>query len=118
MKYLSLILLVVAGSVSAASFDCQKASTWVEKEICSTDLLSRLDDAMNKNYQGSLGTNIGKEALQDLRVTQRKWIKERNGCTTAACIEEKYRARIDALCEYGAISGVNWGCSVSSEDVH
>jgi uncharacterized protein len=117
MKYLSLILLIVASNASATSFDCQKAAIWVEKEICSNDMLSRLDDALDKNYQGSLGTNIGEGALKDLKKTQLEWFKARNSCKTATCIEKKYRERIDALCNYPAISGVNWGCSATSDEI-
>ena len=117
MKYLVILLMAITGSAGAASFDCMKATTLVEKEICSSEMLSKLDDALAENYNGALSTNIGDGALKHLKTTHRQWLKERNSCKTAACIEEKYRKRIDALCDYPAISGVNWGCVVTSEDI-
>jgi len=118
MKYLVILLMAITGSAGAASFDCMKATTLVEKEICSSEILSKLDDALEENFRGALATNIGDGALKHLKATQRQWLKERNSCKTAACIEEKYRKRIDALCDYPAISGVNRGCVVTSEDIH
>jgi uncharacterized protein len=118
MKYLAILLMAITASASAASFDCKKAATLVEKEICSSEILGKLDDAVAENYKGSLRTNLGDGGLH-LKKTQRQWLKERNSCKTPACIEEKYRERIDALCnDYPAISGVNWGCSVTNEDIH
>ncbi len=118
MKYFVLMLTIVCGNVSAASFNCNKAATLVENEICSNTTLSKLDDALKQNYDGALATNIGAEAMQHLKKTQRQWLKERDACKTAACIEQKYRQRIDALCDYPAISGVNWGCVITSEDIN
>jgi uncharacterized protein len=118
MKYGVLLLIAATGSASAASFDCKKATTLVEKEICSNQTLSKLDDALNQNYGGSLSSNIGDSARQHLMKTQSEWLKERNGCKTEACIEKKYRERIDALCEYPVLSGVNWGCVVSSDEIN
>lgn len=117
-KLTAIVLILTSGTAGAASFDCKKATTLVEKEICTSKLLSRLDDALKKNYDGSLATNIGVGARQDLRNTQRQWLKERNLCKTASCIEAKYRERIDALCDYPAISGINWGCVVTSDDIN
>jgi uncharacterized protein len=117
MKYLVFLSLAIAASANAASFDCQKASTFVEKEICSTEILRRLDDAMEKNYKGSLATDIGEDGWRKLKSTQRQWLKERNRCKSAACIEKTYRARIDDLCTYVPATGVNWGCVAVSEDI-
>ena len=111
------LLLLAAGSAHAASFDCKKARTSVEKQICASPTLSRLDDALEQNFGGSMATDIGDEERLHLQRTQRAWLKERNRCKTAQCIEQSYRKRIDALCDYPALTGVNWGCAVNSEDI-
>ena len=43
-------LLIIAGNADAASFDCGKATSEVEKIICSDDELSRLDESLSKVY--------------------------------------------------------------------
>ena len=47
-------LLMIAGNVHAAGFDCVKASTEVEKMICDDDELSRLDESLNTAYLEAL----------------------------------------------------------------
>jgi uncharacterized protein len=118
MKYVVFLLIAATGSTGAASFDCKKATTSVEKEICTNQILSKLDDALEQNYGGSLSSNIGDTARQHLKKTQSEWLKERNSCKTVTCIEKKYRERIEALCEYSVLSGVNWGCAVSSDEIN
>jgi uncharacterized protein len=111
------IVVCLAAQAHAAPIDCSKATTRVESQICSSDLILRLDQAVDRNYQGSLGSEIGSPARQHLIRTQRDWLKKRNACRDATCIEEIYRARVDALCEYPVFQGVNWGCSIRSEDI-
>lgn len=100
----------------AASFDCAKASTSVERAICEDPLLGKLDEALAGNYRAIRAANIGDGARKDLESTQRQWIRERNGCTDKKCIETSYRKRIDAVCEYPVLSGAHPGC-VSSDEV-
>lgn len=97
------------------SFNCDKASTFVEKSICSLPLLGSLDGALSENYKYMLTSNIGDVAIEELRSTQKKWMAERNKCTTTQCIEEFYRSRIDEVCEYPVISGVHPVCAMSEE---
>jgi uncharacterized protein len=115
MRLLVMLLLAVSGSSSAASFDCNKASTFVEKAICSDRTLSALDDALSENYKDMLASNIGEGARKDLRATQRIWIADRNKCTTRSCVEALYRQRVDAVCDYPVISGIHPGCTYSDE---
>ena len=44
---------VVNNGQDAASFDCGKAASEVEKIICGDDELSRLDESLNKAYLAS-----------------------------------------------------------------
>ncbi|GEM_PF-3835249 len=78
----------------AASFDCAKANTKVEHMVCDNPELSKLDEEMAEAY---------KVALQDekhaafIKQAQRRWLKERDGCTNADCLEMTYRGRINKL---------------------
>ena len=54
---------------SAASFDCTKAGTQVEKLICSTPILGELDVALSQNYRNMRASNIGDGARADLLQT-------------------------------------------------
>jgi len=97
------------------SFDCTKASTSIEKSICSDPLLGQLDGALSENYKHMLASNIGDGARNELRATQRKWISERNACTNNQCVVDAYRKRIDEVCEYPVISGVHPVCTASDD---
>lgn len=99
----------------AASFDCQKASTSIEKAICSNPTLSKLDDVLAENYKYMMAANIGDGARKDLKQTQRAWIAKRNKCADGKCIEAAYRSRVDEVCDYPVISGVHPLCTSEDE---
>ena len=113
-----LVLIALALSCSAAhavSFDCAKASTFVEKAICTDPLLGKLDDALSENYKYMLASNIGDGARKDLRATQKKWLSDRNKCTNNKCLTDAYRKRVDEICDYPVISGVHPICTYSDD---
>ena len=65
--FLTLILCALfAATGHAASFDCAKAATPVEKMICADALLGRLDEALARNYRVMLTANLG-ASRADLR---------------------------------------------------
>ncbi|PFH29732.1 lysozyme inhibitor LprI family protein [Burkholderia sp. JKS000303] len=105
MKAWLLALALAAGMTGAraASFDCAKATTFVEREICGNPALSRLDDALAKDYQdvvydfGNWPTEDPPEYRQFI-ASQKAWLKARNRCTTTQCLVDSYRKRIDVLC--------------------
>ena len=114
---IALLALVLASPlVYAASFDCKKATTFAEKQICSDPLLGKLDDALSENYKSMLDADIGDGARKDLKKTQKAWLSKRNKCTTKECLIEAYRKRIDEICEYPIIEGVHPLC-VSSDEI-
>ena len=117
MKALSFAvgMLLFSLNVHAVSFDCKKAFTSVEKEICSDSLLGKLDDALAQNYKYMLAANIGDGAKKDLKATQKKWLTERNKCTNKTCLVNTYRQRVDEVCDYPVISGMHPGCTNSDE---
>jgi|GEM_PF-854544 uncharacterized protein len=105
----------ISSSAFAVSFDCTKASTYAEKTICSDPLLRKLDDALSKNYKAMLGADLG-GPVENLRNDQRKWIANRNKCTTRECLVAAYRERVDETCDYGVVSGVHPDC-VDADDI-
>lgn len=117
MKILiSLIALAVASPLAhAVSFDCTKASTSVEKEICTDPLLGRLDDALSENYKYMLAANIGDGAKRDLKASQKKWLAVRNRCANKSCLIETYRQRVDEVCDYPVLSGIHPICTYSDD---
>lgn len=86
-----LLMLTVA---HAASFDCAKAATKVEKMICSDAELSKLDEELNAAYKAALQDKM---QAASIKQTQRQWLKERNGCTGSECLKHAYLARLQAL---------------------
>ncbi len=89
------IVLIIAGKIHAASFDCSKASSEVEKMICSDYELSKLDETMNKAYVQALDRADNEERMIE---DQRQWLKnERNACQNAECVKKAYKARMKEL---------------------
>ena len=105
-RYTCLIGLVVAQSLTyAASFDCGKASTWVEKAICASPRLSELDDELGTLYRHEWDrTPDAGGARDEVRSRQLDWLRDtRNVCSGEACIEVAYSQRITALREAKAL---------------
>jgi uncharacterized protein len=79
------------------SFNCSKAATPIEKRICSSERLSRLDRDMAEAYR-SLERQLGKSGKATLLESQRAWLSQRDGCgDNAACLSEMMSSRIAAL---------------------
>ena len=72
-----MMLLALALTVVAPSFNCSKASTAVEKLICADEQLAHLDAAMALAYR-----NMSKKG----RADHRDWLKIRNACKTRDCL--------------------------------
>src|SRR5437764_15324986 len=64
------IYLVWIPYVHSASFDCAKAKTKIEKQICSNTKLSELDDKL---------TTLNNKALEQVPVPEKTRQKHRNG---------------------------------------
>ncbi|CAG9183222.1 lysozyme inhibitor LprI family protein [Cupriavidus pinatubonensis] len=115
-RYLILTLLIASPLAHAVSFDCKKASTFVEKTICSSPVLGKLDDALTENYKAMLATDLG-DGGASLKKEQRAWIGQRNKCTTEQCLVDLYRKRVDDVCETPVVSGMHASCVQSSDIV-
>ncbi|QEI07654.1 DUF1311 domain-containing protein [Pigmentiphaga aceris] len=82
-------------TANAASFDCAKASTFVEHHICADPSLSALDERLSKVYRQVVDASPRPDAV---RAEQRTWLREvRNGCTTPQCVSQAYSVRLDKL---------------------
>lgn len=95
MLWVVLVLVALPALAVAASFECEKAATKVEKLICSNDELSKLDEKLSDAYKKSLQrTDIKQKAV----VSQRQWLKNvRNPCTVVECVKDAYETRIQEI---------------------
>lgn len=77
----------------AASFDCEKAATKVEKMICSADYdLHELDNDVASTYR-RLMKQLSPERADALKGDQREWLKKRNKCADINCLRKVYESR-------------------------
>ena len=114
MKRLFAIAALFASTAAgAASFDCEKAGTFVEKEICTNLVLSKLDDALAENYRMMQASGIDAATRVEEKARQKAWMAERNLCKDYACIEQAYRQRVDAICEVPVLEGPHPPCTLS-----
>ena len=84
-----------APTANAASFDCNKATTSVEKRICANTQLSNLDSTLDSAYRLVLRSDFPNK--DEVRREQKAWLAERNRCTSDDCIQFAYEARITKL---------------------
>lgn len=100
MKRLLLILfggMALSFAAQAASFDCGKASTKVEKRVCDNPTVSKLDDELSKTYQDDL-KKANDEEKQRLITEQKHWLKyTRNLCSDETCFKHAYWSRLAEL---------------------
>jgi uncharacterized protein len=86
------VLLAIAGGAQVqaqASFDCAKGATKVEKMICQSPDLARLDSNMSAMYKPGAGKWY-------VRL-HAAWLAQRNKCADAACLAAAYAAHTDKL---------------------
>lgn len=76
----------------AASFDCSKASSVVEKSICDNEELSALDERLSLLYREKYELDPNAQKKE-----QTLWLSERNKCLDVGCIKESYNNRISQL---------------------
>lgn len=93
------VTLLAAGLLGAinahsASFDCAKAASHVEKLICGTPHLSKLDEDLGALYSSALKDQA--RAAQ-IRAAQREWVKARDQCVDEACLRVSYQVRVCEL---------------------
>jgi uncharacterized protein len=121
MKKIFFFLTLILTFTFPASFDCSKATTDVEKLICSNEELSRLDDELSLLYKQALilTSHIGIEynqkrpndkPLEDKAIilhpnikktsvykNQLSWLKQRDNCKDEDCIKSLHLNQIKDL---------------------
>lgn len=90
------ILLLITTPASSASFNCEKAGKAIEKFICSDSSLSAFDDELGRLYR-ELRKSLDQTDSANLRTEQRMWLKQRNKCGDASCLQKAYFTRIKEL---------------------
>jgi len=76
----------------AASFDCARAASTVERTICADPALSSLDDRLGAVYARR------KAGDASVAAAQRAWLRDvRDRCGGAECLRAAYAARLAAL---------------------
>ena len=99
MSLRCLVLLAVAPAIHAASFDCSKAHTKIEKTICSDPKLSAADEQMAASYKTTIA-NTGRALIpvKDLQTDQVAWLTLiQSRCDSAGCLANAYRDRVRTL---------------------
>jgi uncharacterized protein len=98
MKKLCVVLVLLPWTyqASAASFDCKKAGSAIEKAICANPGLDRLDESLGMYYAAA--QDRVPSAKSCMRADQRAWLlNERNKCKDDACLERAYMNRLAEL---------------------
>lgn len=92
------LMIFVGGNSHAASFDCKKAATPTELQICSNSELSILDDELANQYRTALAKSSN---LELTKKQQREWLLLRDACGNSRqpCMNNVYQARIRELKE-------------------
>ncbi len=86
-------------SAHAASFDCAKASTTLEKTICGDDQLNQADTRLGNVY-AELRKSLSKPIWEGIKQDQRAWLQQREfHCLPdeAGCLLTVYAQRIRIL---------------------
>jgi uncharacterized protein len=133
IRSLALLTLLMAPPVfgqDGPSFDCGKAESSAEKLVCEDAELARLDRRVAERYAAALDVirnlDTGASRAEDqLRASQRGWIKGRDECWKAAdlksCVESAYLRREGELVARWLLEEPTeiafWTCEVPSNEV-
>jgi hypothetical protein len=90
------LLLLASPLLRAASFDCDKATSAVEKIICGDSKLSDLDGKLGRLY-GDVLANLSGSGTEQVKGAQRAWMQKRNSCNNGKCLTVVYEARLAEL---------------------
>ena len=99
---LCMALAAIPAYSQAVSFDCNKASNYVENTLCTDQHLGEMDSQLSAIYSDYLragaNLNIPSTSLKEIKDEQRAWLARRNKCRNKECITELYTRRINELC--------------------
>jgi len=92
--------ILITLPIYAASFDCKKASTSIEKTVCADNMLNDLDEQLSYKFN-AIKNLLPKDKVYVFIKEQRKWLKVRNQCNTknnlVDCIKTNYQKRSNIL---------------------
>lgn len=98
---------LVTSTANAASFDCTKAATHVEKLICSNSEISELDSEVDADYRKALD-KTSNELRTDLIKQQKHWLKfMRNRCSDELCLKHAYWSKLAELKTFFFMNNLN-----------
>lgn len=99
MRIIGLLFLMMLPTLSsAAGFDCEKASTVVEKLICGNAQLSRQDEELSVVYRRAASQARDKAPLT---MDQKRWLQhQRELCRDENCLKKVYQERIEELVKW------------------
>lgn len=101
---------------NGASFDCRKARTPTEADICADAELSALDDRLGRAYARAIARASSSIERKRIRAEQRTWLAERDKCLDyhhdLVCLERSYKRRL-ALLE-NEVSPTTWRVPAAS----
>jgi uncharacterized protein len=90
------MMMLHAVPAAAASFDCGKAQSRIEKAICADAEVSDLDEYLGRYYQAARAAL--QVSVQCLAADQRRWLGSvRNACKDAPCLRKAYLERLGEL---------------------
>ena len=103
------LLSIFASAAYGQGFDCTKATTEIEKMICSDKELSALDDTLNETYKAAQKNFPDGNVMRNL---QQFWLKStRNTATDMEKLKKVYRERVELLkgcCEIQRSGNLAW----------
>lgn len=89
---LLLALAVQAEPLLGASFDCTRASSEVERVVCSDSRVSKLDEDYANQFRSAIANASDPESV---RANGRAWLRVvRDACSSAECLVDAYSTRI------------------------
>jgi uncharacterized protein len=94
-----IVLAGISGTSRAASFDCAKARSKVEKAICSDPELGKLDEELAVAYKRALAAH---PLPSYVRVRQREWLRVLPDADIPR-LKLEYRSRITSLKSAGQV---------------
>lgn len=78
------------------SFNCEQATARIDKIICQSPELAKLDVQVYESYKEAIKTTSADQTAQ-LVNSQKEWIKKRNQCDSVQCITDAYEQRDQEL---------------------
>ncbi|MBN6152164.1 DUF1311 domain-containing protein [Xanthomonas sp. AmX2] len=93
----ALAALALLPGAMAASFDCAKATSRVERLLCDDKALGAQDEQLAERYAALLDA-LPRGEVRSARDAQRAWLAQRNAClqqaAVAACVQRTQQARL------------------------